>query len=222
VTTQMDLAAGLEPLHSTGRVEDGPLLRGAGRFVDDIELPRMLHIAFVRSPIDHAVIRGIEVLAAQNLPGVRAVLKYADLRPLLTRDRIALAMPSSAIRFHVDPPVLASDETCYVGEPITLVVAESRSVAEDAAALVQLELDPLPAVADIRTALEPSAPKTRLDCPSNLVAEAVIQYGDVDDAFVRASHVVSDCFCLHKGGGHSIEARGGARRILRGRPRAVA
>jgi carbon-monoxide dehydrogenase large subunit len=208
VSTPMDLAAGLEPLHSIGRVEDGPLLRGAGRFVDDIELPRMLHIAFVRSPIAHAVIRGIEVLAAQNLPGVRAVLKYADLRPLLTRDRIALAMPSSAIRFHVDPPVLASDETCYVGEPIALVVAESRSVAEDAAALVQLELDPLPAVADIRTALEPSAPRTRLDCPSNLVAEAVIQYGDVDDAFVRASHVVSDCFCLHKGGGHSIEARG--------------
>jgi CO/xanthine dehydrogenase Mo-binding subunit len=125
----MDLAVGLEPLHSIGRVEDGPLLRGAGRFVDDIELPRMLHIAFVRSPIAHAVIRGIEVLAAQNLPGVRAVLKYADLRPLLTRDRIALAMPSSAIRFHVDPPVLASDETCYVGEPIALVVAESRSAA---------------------------------------------------------------------------------------------
>jgi CO/xanthine dehydrogenase Mo-binding subunit len=98
-----------------------------------------------------------EVLVAQNLPGVRAVLRYADLRQLLTRDRIALAMPSSAIRFHVDPPVLASDETCYVGEPIALVVAESRSVAEDAAAFVQLELDPLPAVTDIRTALEPSA-----------------------------------------------------------------
>jgi carbon-monoxide dehydrogenase large subunit len=75
-------------------------------------------------------------------------------------------MPSSAIRFHVDPPVLAADEICYVGEPIALIVAESRWLAEDAAALVQLELDPLPAIADIRKALEPSAPKARLDCPA--------------------------------------------------------
>lgn len=190
------------------RYEDETLLRGKGRFVDDLHMPGMLHVAFVRSAMAHALIRSIDTAAAKAAPGVKAVLTYADIRPLLTQDRIALAMPSGAIRFVVDPPVLASSETCYVGEPIALVVAESQALAEDAAARVEIDYEPLTAVVDIVAGLAPGAPKARLDCPDNLVAEAVIKYGDVDSAFKRAAHVFSEEFRLHKGGGHSMEPRG--------------
>src|SRR6202035_4531874 len=87
------------------RLEDRDLLRGAGRFVDDLELPWLLHATFVRSPVAHALLRGLDAAKARALPGVRAVLSYADLRPLLACDRIPLALPLAAIRFHVDPSV---------------------------------------------------------------------------------------------------------------------
>ncbi len=190
------------------RYEDGALLRGKGRFIDDMHLPGMLHVAFVRSAMGHALIRKVDVGAAKMVPGVHAILTYADIRPLLTQDRIALAMPSGAIRFVVDPPVLASTETCYVGEPIALVVADSPSQAEDAAAMVEVEYEPLPAVVDIVAGLANGSPRTRLDCPDNLVAEATIKYGDVVSAFAKAEHVLSEELRLHKGGGHSMEPRG--------------
>ena len=97
------------------RVEDGPLLRGQGRFVDDLDIPGALHVAFLRSPVAHGRLNGIDTSAAKALPGVHAVLTFADLRPLLTSDRIPQALPSGAIRFHVDPYVLAKDEVTYVG-----------------------------------------------------------------------------------------------------------
>lgn len=190
-----------------GRLEDGALLRGAGRFVDDIVVPGLLHASFVRSPMAHARVVKVDITAAQAATGVRAVLQRADLRRVVTADRIALAMPSAAIRFHIDPPVLASDEACYVGEPIAMVVAETRSLAEDAVALVELDLEPLPVMVDIRAGLQPGAPKVRSDCPDNLVAETTVKYGDVDGAFARAAHVVAEQFLVHKGGGHSIEPR---------------
>ena len=130
------------------RVEDHKLLRGAGRFVDDIALPGVLHAAFVRSPIAHGRLRRIDAAAARALEGVQAVLTYADLRPLMSGDRIPLALPSAAIRFDVDPVWLAKDEVCHVGEPVAMVVAASRRVAEDAARLVALDIEPLPAVVD--------------------------------------------------------------------------
>src|SRR3954469_11787988 len=144
---------------SVPRVEDASLLRGRGRFVDDIELPGLLHAVFVRSPVAHAVLKGVDAASARSLPGVRAVLTYADLRRLLTCDRIPLALPVSAIRFHVDPHYLAERELTYVGEPIALVIAESRAIAEDAAALVVLDYEPLPAVTDPRAGLERGAAK---------------------------------------------------------------
>jgi aerobic carbon-monoxide dehydrogenase large subunit len=193
---------------SVPRLEDARLLRGAGRFVDDIKLPDLLHATFVRSPLAHARIRGVDVAAARDLPGVHAVLTYADLRPLLTGDRIPLALPIPAIKLQADPSVLAQYEACYVGEPIALIVAESRQIAEDAAALVALDLEPLPAVVDPRAGLAGDAPKARLDCADNLVAHWVVTYGDVPRAFADAAHRMSEHFRLHKGGGHAIEARG--------------
>ena len=108
------------------RLEDIPLLRGKAQFVDDIKIPNMLHVAFVRSTEAHAKIRNIVVDEALKLPGVKAVLTYKDLRPLLTRDRISLALPSDYLRFDVDPYVLVKNEATYVGEPIAMVVAETR------------------------------------------------------------------------------------------------
>ncbi|MDH7799158.1 MULTISPECIES: xanthine dehydrogenase family protein molybdopterin-binding subunit [unclassified Beijerinckia] len=194
--------------HAVARLEDEALLRGQGCFVDDIELPGMLHGAFLRSPLAHGRIRSIDTAAAKSLDGVRAVLTYADLRALLTLDRIPLAMPSAAIRYQVDPFVLARDEVCHVGEPIALVIATSRHIAEDAIGLIALDLEALPVVVDPRSGLQPDAPRARLECADNLVARTKAQYGDVDGAFARAAHVIHEHFHLHKGGGHSIEPRG--------------
>src|SRR3954468_12699661 len=151
------------------RVEDGPLLRGQGGFVDDLEIPGALHVAFLRSPTAHGRLNGIDTGAAKTLPGVHAVLTYADLRPLLASDRIPQALPSGAIRFHVDPQVLVKDEATYVGEPIAMVVAQSRRLAEDALTSIAFDIEPLPAITDPFSGLEPGAPKARMDCPDNLV-----------------------------------------------------
>lgn len=193
---------------SVPRVEDSKLLRGAGKFLDDIKVEGALIACFVRSPVAHAKIKSINVGAARALPGVRAVFVYADLRPLLKYDRMPLAMPSGALKFDVNPPVLAYDEVCYVGEPFAVVIADSRAIAEDGAALVELEFEALPAVLDPRAAVAPGADKVRLDCPDNLAARHVIKYGAGDAAFAKAAHVLKECFNLNKGGGHSMETRG--------------
>jgi aerobic carbon-monoxide dehydrogenase large subunit len=190
------------------RLEDNSLLRGAGRFIDDVELPGLLHASFVRSPVAHARLNGIDVGQARACKGVRAVVTYRELRSHLTCDRVPLALPVAAIKFHVDPCYLADTELSYVGEPVVLVVAESRAAAEDAASLVVLDYELLPAVVDPREGLKPGAPKARLDCPDNRVAHWVVSYGDVETAFARATHRVARTFRMHKGGGHSIEARG--------------
>jgi len=190
------------------RLEDADLLRGRGRFIDDIAWPGLLHASFVRSPLSHARLRGVDAAKALKLDGVHAVLTYRDLRPLLTCDRVPLALPLPAIRFHVDPSYLADNELAYVGEPVALVVAESRAIAEDAASLVALDCEPLPAVLEPRAGLAGGAPRARLDCPDNLVAHWVVKYGEVESAFAGAAHRISQTFRLHKGGGHSIEARG--------------
>ena len=190
------------------RVEDEPLLRGKGRFVDDLDISDVLHIAFLRSPVAHGRLKAVDASAAKAFPGVAAVLTFADLRPLLTSDRIPQALPSGAIRFHVDPFVLAKDEVTYVGEPVAMVVAESRRTAEDALALIQLDIEELPAVTDPVAGLAPDAPKARLDVTDNLVARQSIDYGDIDGAFAKAAHRIAAKFRLHKGGGHSIEPRG--------------
>src|SRR6185437_4938086 len=123
------------------RVEDAAFLRGRGRFVDDIQLHGLLHAAFFRSPLAHGRVTKLDITKARRLAGVRAVFTYDDLRPFLTRDRIPLALASGAIRFDVDPVVLAHDELCYAGEPIALVAAENRAIAEDAVRLIELDAE---------------------------------------------------------------------------------
>ncbi len=193
---------------SVERLEDPDLLRGKGRFIDDIRLPGMLEAAFVRSPHAHAAIRAIDKAAALESPGVRAIYTFADLRPHLRSERLAVAMPSPDYLQSVDRPALAIDEVVHVGEPVAIVIAANRYLAEDAAALLEVDYEPLPAAVDCRTALAAGAARAHRNAPHNLVAEFDMGYGDVESAFARAAHVYRESLWQHRGGGHSIECRG--------------
>jgi carbon-monoxide dehydrogenase large subunit len=193
---------------SMPRVEDSALLRGVGRFVDDLQMPGLLQAAFVRSPHAHAAIRGIDASAALALPGVHAVLTRDDIIPFLTTDRLVVALPDRCYRQERHRIVLAGEETVHVGEPIAIVIAENRYVAEDAASLVEIDFDPLPAASDCRAALADGAPPVHLGAPHNLIAEFDASYGDPEAAFRSAAHVFRDSFWIHRGCSHALECRG--------------
>lgn len=190
------------------RLEDLALLTGKGRFVDDIPAPDALHVAFVRSPHAHAVIRTIDTAAARQLPGVQAVLTLDDLGQVLVRRRMPLGFRSARLPDGITPFVLANGEVAFVGEAIALVVAESRYIAEDAAVLVNVDYEVLPAVADCQAALTPDAPPVRREAPSNVLVTFKVGYGDVDRAFKNAAFVFSEELWQHRGGAHPIEGRG--------------
>lgn len=191
------------------RLEDPALLRGAGRFIDDIVRPGMLEAAFVRSPYGHAAINDIETAAALALPGVHAVLTFADLKPYLSNPFMVVGLPSSLYKQNRNRPALAIDEVVHVGEAVAIVIADNRYIAEDAAALVEVHYDPLPAASDCRAALAEDAAWVHRDGPDNLLSEFDIGYGDVDAVFAEAPHVFAESLWQHRGGGHSMECRGG-------------
>jgi carbon-monoxide dehydrogenase large subunit len=193
---------------SVRRKEDPVLLTGRGRFVDDIHLPYMLHAAFVRSPHAHARIMGIDSAAAQTVEGVHLVLTHADLPESMRTRPIPVMMPNPIIKQPFMPLALARDEVCFVGEPVAVVIAESRYIAEDAANLVTVTYDPLPAVSDCRAAIEAGAPPVHLGSPSNIAAQLPVRHGAVEAAFGGAPHVFRDDFYLHRGGAFFIECRG--------------
>jgi carbon-monoxide dehydrogenase large subunit len=193
---------------SVRRREDASLLLGKGRFIDDVRLPGMLEAAFVRSPHAHAAIERIDKTAALAVPGVHAIFTLADLLPHLVTERLVVGLPSKSYKQHRNRPALAHDEVVHVGEPIAIVVAESRYIAEDAAALIEIDYDPLPVAADCCAALQPNAPRVHRNAPHNLLAEFAMAYGDVDRAFAGAPHVFRESLKVHRGGSHSIECRG--------------
>src|SRR5262249_54548082 len=190
------------------RLEDRPLLTGAGRFVADLKFPDMLEAAFVRSPHAHALIRGIDAEAARRHLGVHAVLTLADLAPRLTQERLPLQFRTAQLPGDITPFVLAKDEVAFVGEAVALGIAQSGYIAEDAAALGAVDYEPLPAIADCRRALAPDAPRVHRARASNLLVEFRQAYGDVAEAFARAPHRASVNLKQHRGGAHSIEGRG--------------
>jgi carbon-monoxide dehydrogenase large subunit len=192
---------------SPKRTEDPRLLRGEGRFVDDIEPAGTLHAAFVRSPHPHARIGGIDVARARALPGVSAVLTLADLPEALQRAPMPHLVPAAAIQQPRTAWALARDEVCFAGEAVAVVLAEDRYVAEDGAALVEVAYEPLPAVADCRDALAPGAPLAHTDAESNVVTAMTIAYGDPDPAFARAEHVTRVRLFQHRGVCHAMEGR---------------
>jgi len=191
-----------------GRFEDRTLLTGQAQYLDDIHMAGMLEVAFVRSPHPHALIRGIDASAALALPGVHAVYSHADLAAVLTTDRIPQDKAGAKFPDTTWPVVLPKAETCFVGEPIAAVVADSRYIAEDAVALVDVEYEPLTPAADCRDAAAPGAPKAHLEARDNIVTEFRTDYGDCAAAFAAAEHVFAISLKQHRGAAHPIEGRG--------------
>ena len=192
----------------TPRAEDPFLLRGAGRFVDDLHPHGLLEAAFLRSPTAHGLIRSIDTTAARALPGVRAVYTLADLRPVLTADRLPLQFPSNVLPPDISPFILAGREVAYVGEAIAMVVADHRYIAEDALPLIDVDIEQLPAASDCRDALAPGAPDVHVHRNGNLLIDFVQSYGDADAAVQSAPHRLTISLKQHRGGAHSIETRG--------------
>ncbi|MGP0088722.1 MAG: molybdopterin cofactor-binding domain-containing protein [Xanthobacteraceae bacterium] len=190
------------------RLEDPALLKGQGRFVDDLKLPGALHACFVRSAHAHAKIRSVDASAALALPGVHAVLTADDLPEPMRTARIPNLLPNPAITIMRTQHSLARGEACFVGEAIAVVIAESRYLAEDAAAQVAIDYDVLPAVEDCRAAVRPDAPCAHSDIQNNVAASLRMAFGDVDAAFAKAAHIVEETMSLHRGGGMALEARG--------------
>ena len=193
---------------SVKRKEDPALLQGKGRYIDDIHLPGMLHAAFVRSPHAHARIGRIDKSAALALPGVHAVLAFADLPESVRRQTLPLLVPHPALRQPFMPYALARDEACYVGEPVACVIADSRYIAEDAADRIEVEYEPLPAVSDCRAALGEGALLAHIGADSNVAARFPVRVGDADRAFAGAAHVFRERIHQHRGGPFFIECRG--------------
>ena len=198
------------------RVEDPALLTGQAHFVDDVVLPGTLSAAFVRSPFGHAAMGKIDPSAALAMPGVCAVYTLADLRPHMTAERTPLGqsvrelvgIASKGLRDAITPFVLARDEVCYVGDPVAVVIAESRYLAEDAAALVVVDYEPLPAMSDCRDAAKPEAVRVHVDAASNILADYTVGYGDCDRAFHSAANVFQLSLMQHRGCAHPMEGRG--------------
>jgi carbon-monoxide dehydrogenase large subunit len=193
---------------SIPRNEDVALLTGQGRFIDDIFLPGLLHVAVVRSAHAHALITRIDAVEAGDVPGVHAVLTLEDLLPRLKAARMPLGASPTDDADNSTPFVLARGEVAYVGEPIALVVAESRAEAEDGAALVDVQYQKLAAVSDARSAAVAGSPLVRRELSSNVLNRFSVGFGDVEAAFAAASHVFADELWQHRGCGMSIEGRG--------------
>jgi aerobic carbon-monoxide dehydrogenase large subunit len=189
------------------RLEDPALLTGRGRFVDDVKLPGTLEACFVRSPHAHARIRAIDTSAARAAPGVHAVLTADDLPGPMAREPIPMILPVLGIKAFRTQLCLARDEVSYAGQTVALVVADTRYLAEDAAALVAVDYEVLPAISDCRDALKPDAAPVHSDLAGNLASRIPMSYGDVDAAFARAAHVIEDDLWVHRGGGMSLETR---------------
>ncbi len=164
------------------------LLRGRGRYVDDLQLPRMVHAAMVRSPYAHARIRSIDIGDAEQAPGVVAVFTAKDLNAIC-KPWVGTLKTAPGMRSPEQSP-LAGDRVCWQGEAVAIVVAESRAMAEDAAELVWVDWEPLPVQANDDAALEPDAVKVHEEYENNLCYRRDVSGGDVEAGLAQAHHVV--------------------------------
>jgi CO/xanthine dehydrogenase Mo-binding subunit len=188
---------------SIRRVEDPKFLRGRGGYIADLVTPGMLHAAVLRSPHAHARIVSIDTSAAEALDGVHAVITGAQAAELTD------PLPD----FGPDPAnhtwrCLAVDKVRYVGEGVAVVAAESRYLAEDALALIDVEYEPLPAVVDPEAALADGAALVHEPLGSNLAYERTFDFGEVDRDFAEADVVVRDRLRWHRSGGQPLETVG--------------
>jgi carbon-monoxide dehydrogenase large subunit len=185
------------------RVEDLRFLRGRGTFLDDLARPGQWHAAFVRSPRAHGTIRSIDIRHALAMRGVHAVLTGADIAPVPT---IPFRRPNPTIAPYAQP-VIATSVVRYVGEPVAMVLADAPALAEDAAHAVELDIAPLPVVADRARSVAGSTllfPGTTSNCATTFTAEI----GDVAAAFSDAPHVRRECFAVQRQTAFPMETRG--------------
>ncbi|MEX1248494.1 MAG: xanthine dehydrogenase family protein molybdopterin-binding subunit [Anaerolineales bacterium] len=192
------------------RNEDPRLLTGRALFVDDVNLPGMAHVAFVRSPYAHANIRSIDVTAAKELPGVLAVYTAADLGSYWRTGILNVGLPpiKDAVfneRLH---PILAKDKVRHVGEPVVCVVAETRYIAEDAVNRILVDYEALPVHIDPRKALAADATLLHEDLENNIAAHVVQRKGDYEKAKARADIVIKREFFYDRGTAAAMENRG--------------
>ncbi|WP_323003216.1 xanthine dehydrogenase family protein molybdopterin-binding subunit [Denitromonas sp.] len=167
------------------RVEDAALLTGRGRYGDDLGVkPGTLHAAVLRSPHAHALLNRIDTAAAETLPGVRAVLTGEDVRRWSRPFVVGVKQP-------MEHWSLAIDRVRYVGEPVAVVIAEDRYLAEDAIDLIRVDYTPQPAVTRIEAAVAEGAPVLHPAVGSNVVSDRHFRYGDPESAFAAAPHQVS-------------------------------
>ncbi len=170
---------------SIPRTEDAALLTGRGRYFDDQAVPtNTLHAAILRSPHGHASITAVDTGKAAALAGVTAVLTGADIQALTTSLVVGVKAP-------IQCWPIATDRVRYVGEPVAIVVAKDRYIAEDALDLIEVTYAPLPAVIDPKAALEPDAPILHPGLNGNLASDRSFRYGDPETAFATAAHTIS-------------------------------
>ncbi len=174
------------------RREDPKLITGHGHYVDDITLVNMAHMSVVRSPHAHARIKSIDTSAARASKGVVAVLTFAEIKPLILGP---IPVTNSFVADKKQVPEqwpIASDEAVYAGEPVAVVIAEDRYLADDAAQLVVVDYEPLPAVMDLEKAMAPGSPLVKSDRPDNIGWDAAFPSGDIEAAFAEADVIVKE------------------------------
>jgi aerobic carbon-monoxide dehydrogenase large subunit len=189
------------------RREDPPLLTGRGQYVDDFTPPGTLHAYVVRSPVAHARVTGIDVTAARGVEGVAAVFTAADLAaqgvgPLPGAE----GLPPGAL--NPAYPVLAGGVVLWAGQPVVLVVADTRERAADAAELVDVDYDELPAVTAVLDAADPAAPLVHAGAESNIAFRKRLTAGDADGAFARAAYTVRQRMTSQRIAPVALEPRG--------------
>jgi aerobic carbon-monoxide dehydrogenase large subunit len=194
------------------RFEDPRLIRGGGRYTDDIKLPGMVHAVVLRSPYAHAKIKSIDSTAAKAAPGVLAVLTAADVSAAGYGD---LPVPGNLKRRDGSPmykaryPILAEDRVRWVGDYIAFVTAETLAQAQDASELIQVDYEELPAVTSTAEAPKAGAPRVWDDCPDNICfVELIGDKAAVETAVSRASHIVRHRFVINRVTAATMEPRG--------------
>jgi len=181
------------------------LTQGRGLYVSDVTLPRMLHVAFVRSPHAHARIKAIETVEAKKAPGVVAVVTGAELAEVIT-PWVGVLTHLKGIK-SAPQYAIAVERACWQGEAVAAVVARTRAEAEDACALVAVDYEPLAAVTDAEAALDASTPVIHPSLGDNLTFERALTAGDPDGGFAQADAVVETTFLFGRHTGVTNEPR---------------
>ena len=192
------------------RVEDHRLLIGEARYLDDIKLPGMLHAVFIRSSYAHAKILKISVDAAKKISGVYKIITAKELSNNNVSDRLPLAFPSGLLHSSAMPKILAENEVLYVGEPIAIILAKNRFIAEDAAAEVEVEYSPLDPISDARIGCKQNSVKASLSCTSNVMKKFSVTSVSVsqDKKIVQTAGSFREKFTIHRGKASPMETRG--------------